>query len=120
MFRTVFLALPLLLVPLSPAPAAAAALSAAQSATGERCAEQNQRSRRRGRGIGGFLGGVAGGLGRIGGAAGLVGSVLPVGELLGEAIAGLLDSARRRMRPKKRCAAMSARPRPGPAKPAPT
>lgn len=68
---------------------AASGKSAEQSRTGQNCDQQNQRSRRRGRGIGGFLGGIAGGV--IGGPVGTVASVLPVGSMLGEAIAGLLD-----------------------------
>ncbi len=91
MLRAAFLALPLLALPaLAPLPAlAAASVAAEQSRTGETCTEQNQRSRRRGRGIGGMFGSIVGG--RIGGLGGVVTSVLPVGELLGEAIAGLLD-----------------------------
>jgi len=92
MFRAVFLAVPLLLLPIASASAAGGAVEA-QSATGERCEEQNQRSRSRGRGIGGFIGGMAGRIAPIGGA---LTSVLPVGELLGEAIAGLLDCAEQR------------------------
>jgi surface antigen len=93
MFRAALLALPLLALPASlPAPAAAADTAAAQSRTGEDCQRQNQRQRRRGRGIGGFLGGIAGGLGgRAGGVANVVTNILPVGQLLGEAIANLLD-----------------------------
>ncbi|HKR25349.1 MAG TPA: hypothetical protein VJS15_08830 [Allosphingosinicella sp.] len=89
MFRAVVLALPLLLAPVVlPAPASAA--DAAQSRTGETCdQQQGERRRRRGRGIGGMLGGIAGGF--IGGPVGTVTSVLPVGSLLGEAIAALLD-----------------------------
>jgi surface antigen len=96
MFRVVFLAVPLFLVPVAAAPAAAAAAGADQSATGERCDEQNQRNRRRGRGIGGVLGGIAGRIVPFGGAAGVVTSVLPVGSLIGEAIAGLLDCREQR------------------------
>jgi len=94
MFRSVFLAVALLLAPIwaLPAPAGAAA-AADQSRTGERCEEQNQRNRRRGGGIGGFLGGVANRIAPIGG---VVGQVLPVGQLLGEAIAGLLDCREQR------------------------
>lgn len=90
MYRAVLIALPLLVTPVAlPAPVAAASAVEAQSATGRNCEQQNQRSRRRGRGIGGVLGGIAGGF--IGGPVGTVTSVLPVGSLLGEAIAGLLD-----------------------------
>ena len=89
MFRAALIALPLLLTPIAlPAPAAAASAVEAQSRTGENCDQQSQRNRRRGRGIGGFLGGLGG---RFGGAAGVVSSILPVGQLLGEAIASLLD-----------------------------
>jgi len=59
----------------------------------DRCQQQRERSRRRGRGIGGVLGSVAGGVigGPAGGVANMVTSVLPVGALIGEAIASLLD-----------------------------
>jgi len=93
MFRTAFLALPLLLAPVAlPAPASAA--TEAQSRTGENCEQQGERRRRRGRGIGGVLGGIAGGI--IGGPVGTVTSVLPVGSLLGGAIASLLDCREQR------------------------
>ena len=89
MFRAALLSLPLLLTPVAlPAPVAAASTVEAQSRTGENCDQQNQRNRRRGRGIGGFLGGLGG---RFGGAAGVITSIAPVGQLLGEAIASLLD-----------------------------
>ncbi len=88
MFRAAFLSLPLLLAPVAlPAPAMGA--DAVQSRTGENCEQQGERRRRRGRGLGGMLGGIAGGF--IGGPVGTVTSVLPVGSLLGEAIASLLD-----------------------------
>jgi hypothetical protein len=90
MFRAVLIALPLLVAPVAlPLPAAAASVAAEQSRTGETCDQQSQRRRSRGRGIGGMFGSIVGG--RLGGAAGLITSVLPVGQLLGEAIAGLLD-----------------------------
>lgn len=93
MFRAALLALPLLALPAAlPAPAAAADTAATQSRTGEDCQRHNQRQRRRGRGIGGFVGGIAGGFGgRAGGVANVVTNILPVGQLLGEAIASLLD-----------------------------
>ena len=91
MKRVFFLSAPLLLASLAvslPAPASAQA----RSRTGEECQQQRQTRRQRGRGIGGFLGSVAGGLGgRIGGAANVVTNVLPVGDILGEAIAAMLD-----------------------------
>ncbi len=88
MFRAAFLALPLVLAPVAlPLPVMAAA--EAQSRTGETCDQQGERRRRRGRGIGGVLGGIAGGL--IGGPVGTVTSVIPVGSVLGETIASLLD-----------------------------
>jgi surface antigen len=77
-----------------PAPAAEAAPARAQAAAGERtCAQRRDRSRRRGRGIGSVVGGIAGGIigGPAGGVANMVTSVLPVGALIGEAIASLLD-----------------------------
>jgi surface antigen len=96
MFRPVFIALPLILAPLAasaPAPAATAGAAAAvQSRTGEDCSQQRQTRRSRGRAIGGVLGGMAGMFGGpAGGVAGTVAGVLPVGELLGEAIASMLD-----------------------------
>lgn len=95
MFRALLLAAPLALVPLAAsAPSASAANSAAQSRTGEDCDQQNQRNRRRGRGIGGVLGGIAGG--RLGPVGNVVTSVLPVGSLLGGAIAGMLDCREQR------------------------
>jgi surface antigen len=93
MFRAAFLALPLVLAPVAlPAPVAAA--DEVQSRTGENCDQQGETRRRRGRGIGGMLGGIAGGF--IGGPVGTVTSVLPVGSLLGEAIASLLDCREQR------------------------
>lgn len=90
MFRALLLAAPLLLVPVAlPSAAPFESAAFAQSRTGENCEQQNQRNRRRGRGIGGFLGGIAGG--RLGPLGNTVASVLPVGSLIGEAIAGLLD-----------------------------
>jgi hypothetical protein len=91
MFRAVLLAAPLLIVPVSlPGAAALDGAAAAQvSRTGENCEQQNQRNRRRGRGIGGFLGGLAGG--RLGPVGNVVSNVLPVGSLLGEAVASMLD-----------------------------
>ena len=95
MFRAVLLASPLLLVPVSlPTAAPFDGAAVAQSRTGENCEEQKQRNRRRGRGIGGFIGGVAGG--RLGPLGSAVSSVVPVGSLLGEAIAGLLDCREQR------------------------
>ena len=93
MLRALAIALPLLLAPVAlPAPALAA--DEAQSRTGENCEQQGERRRRRGRGIGGMLGGIAGGF--IGGPVGTVTSVLPVGSVLGEAIASLLDCREQR------------------------
>lgn len=96
MFRAAFLAVPLILAagPAALPAHAAASASAEQSRTGENCDEQNQRRRSRGRGIGGFLGGLAGG--RLGPVGNAVSNVLPVGSLLGEAIASLLDCREQR------------------------
>jgi len=96
MFRAVLLSLPLILAPVAlPTPASAYASAEMQSRTGENCdQQQGERRRRRGRGIGGLLGGIAGGV--IGGPVGTVTSVLPVGSLLGEAIASLLDCREQR------------------------
>jgi len=88
MLRALAIALPLLVAPVALPPPALAA-DEAQSRTGENCEQQGERRRRRGRGIGGALGGIAGGF--IGGPVGTVTSVLPVGSMLGEAIASLLD-----------------------------
>jgi len=95
MYRAALLALSLLAAPAAlPAPAFAASADEIQSRTGENCDQQGQSNRRRGRGLGGLLGGVAGGI--IGGPASMVTSVLPVGQLLGEAIASLLDCREQR------------------------
>jgi surface antigen len=88
MFRTMMLAAPLLLVPVAaPAPLIDAA-AVAQSVTGEECQQQRQTRRQRGRALGGLMGGIAG---RVGGVANVVTNMLPIGELLGEAIASMLD-----------------------------
>ncbi len=59
------------------------------------CEQQRRRSRNRGRALGGVIGGVAGGLaGRSAGTASTIAGAalsLPVGALLGEAFAALLD-----------------------------
>lgn len=89
MFRVALLATSLLLVPVAAMPVMAAGATAEQTRTGENCDQQSERRRQRGRGLGGMFGSIIGG--RLGGAAGLVNNVLPVGELLGEAIASLLD-----------------------------
>jgi len=94
MLRAVLLAMPLLLVPVAAPSLPLDGAAIAQSRTGESCEEQNQRNRRRGRGIGGVLGGFAGG--RLGPVGNVVSSVLPIGSLLGEAIAGLLDCREQR------------------------
>ncbi len=64
-------------------------------ATAGTCQDQQQRARRRGRAVGGVLGGVAGVVGgRNLGTAARIGvgiAAVPVGALLGEAIASLLD-----------------------------
>ncbi|WP_114951056.1 hypothetical protein [Sphingosinicella terrae] len=88
MFRALIIAAPLMLVSTT-LPLASPAL-AAQSDENQ-CPTSNER-RSRGRAIGGMLGSMAGMFGgRVGGAASTVTSMLPVGELLGEAIASLLD-----------------------------
>jgi surface antigen len=91
MFRVILLAAPLALATLSVSlPAAAQAQSV--SRTGEQCKSERETRRQRGRAIGGIASGV---LGRFGGRAGSVANVvsnfLPVSELLGEAIASMLD-----------------------------
>jgi len=94
MLRAISLALPLLLVPVAAPTLPLDGAAVAQSRTGEDCERQNQRNRRRGRGIGGFIGGFAGG--RLGPVGNVVTNVLPVGSLLGEAIASLLDCREQR------------------------
>jgi len=77
-----------------PAPDRQEAAPARTAAASDRnCEERRERSRRRGRDVGGFLGGIAGGVigGPAGGVANVVGGLLPVGALIGEAIASLLD-----------------------------
>lgn len=88
MFRVLFLAVPLSLVPLAASvPAAEAATSAEQSRTGEQCQRDN-RNRRRG---GSVLGGIGRGLlGRVGGGA-AANLIAPVGSMLGDAVMRLLD-----------------------------
>jgi surface antigen len=88
MFRIMMLAAPLLLVPVAaPVPLIDAA-AVAQAVGGEDCRQQRDTRRRRGRGLGSLVGGIAG---RVGGVASVVSNLLPVGELLGEAIASMLD-----------------------------
>jgi surface antigen len=87
MKRAVFLSATLVLASLSGSLALPSA-AVGQSASGQQCEQQRETRRQRGRGIGGMLGGLGG---RIGGVAGLVTNLLPVGELLGEAIAAMLD-----------------------------
>lgn len=93
MYRSFLLAVPIVAAPLAatvPAPVFGAA--AAQSRTGEDCSQRRETRRSRGRTIGGILGGAAGFLpGGAGNVASVATSVLPVGELLGEAIASMLD-----------------------------
>jgi surface antigen len=89
MFRALVIAVPMVVASMTivlPTPA----LAAQASAQGQ-CENSGER-RQRGRGIGGMLGGMAGALGgRMGGVAGMVMNNLPVAEMLGEAIANLLD-----------------------------
>ena len=94
MLRAFLLAMPLLLVPVAAPTLPLNDAATAQSRTGENCEQQNQRNRRRGRGIGGFLGGFAGG--RLGPVGNVVNSVVPVGSLLGEAVASMLDCREQR------------------------
>ncbi len=71
--------------PAEPAPAAASS---------EQCEQQNRRSRGRGRAIGGLIGGVAGAAVGRGGAVRRLATIAlsaPVGALIGETIARLLD-----------------------------
>jgi surface antigen len=91
MLRAFVLTAPLVLASLSVSlPTIAQAQSV--SRTGEQCQEQRERRRRRGRGFGSVLGGLAGAFGGpVGGVAGIATGYLPVGELLGEAIAAMLD-----------------------------
>jgi surface antigen len=94
MLRALMLAMPLLLLPAAVPILPLNDAAFAQSRTGENCDQQNQRNRRRGRGIGGFIGGFAGG--RLGPLGNAVNSVVPVGSLLGETIAGMLDCREQR------------------------
>ncbi|MEA3031572.1 MAG: hypothetical protein QOG13_2897 [Sphingomonadales bacterium] len=96
MKRVIFLSAPLVFASLS-LPLPAPVHAQARSRSGEDCQQQRETGRRRGRGIGGFLGGIAGAVGgHVGGVTSVVTSVLPVGQLLGEAIAGLLDCREQR------------------------
>jgi surface antigen len=88
MFRALIIAAPMVLASMT-IPVAAPAL-AWQGNDGQ-CQNSDAR-RQRGRGIGSMLGGIAGALGsRMGGVGGLIANNLPVGEMLGEAIASMLD-----------------------------
>lgn len=89
MFRALVIAAPMVVASLTVVPVASPAL-AWQNGNAQ-CGNSEER-RARGRGIGGMLGGMARGLGgRMGGVAGMVMNNVPVAEMLGEAIASLLD-----------------------------
>jgi surface antigen len=89
MFRALIIAAPMVVASLTVVPVASPAL-AWQNGNAQ-CGNSEER-RARGRGIGGMLGGMARGLGgRMGGVAGMVMNNVPVAEMLGEAIASLLD-----------------------------
>ena len=93
MVRVVLLSAPLLFASslLLPEPSGDAQAQSV-SRTGEQCQQQRQERRRRGRMLGGIIGGVAGTFGgSVGTAVSTATSLLPVGELLGEAIASMLD-----------------------------
>ena len=94
MFRALTLAAPLVLASMTlPLPALAQDSQANQApaVANSRCDNRDQR-RRRGRGIGNVLGTAAGMFGgAAGGVASMAVTMLPVGELLGEAIASMLD-----------------------------
>jgi surface antigen len=94
------LAIPLVLTPILATAAAAqkgeapsAAPAATRGASSGGCTdEQRESARQRGRSMGGMLGGLARGLGgRVGGAASMMTNLLPVDQMLGEAIANMLD-----------------------------
>ena len=91
MFRALLMSAPVLLASFAvsvPTPAEAQSVSR----TGEQCQEQRQQRRRRGRTIGGVLGGVGGMFGGpVGNVVSTATAFLPVGELLGEAFASMLD-----------------------------
>ena len=94
MSRVVFLAsVPLLLLALpTAAPAQSETAQAPPAANNQSCDEQRQTRRQRGRRLGGLLGGAASMFGgAVGGVAGAMTAMLPVGEILGEAIASMLD-----------------------------
>jgi len=94
MFRALTLSAAVLMTSVAlPLPAAAQETQANDppAVANSRCDNRDQR-RRRGRGIGSVLGGAASMFGgRVGGVAGMMTNMLPVGELLGEAIASMLD-----------------------------
>ena len=92
MFRALALAAPLVLASMTVSlPAQAQESAQGPAVANSRCDDRDQR-RARGRGIGSMLGAAAGMFGgRVGGAAGMITRMLPVGELLGEAIASMLD-----------------------------
>jgi surface antigen len=95
MFRAFVIAAPMVVASLSVSVAAPAMAAAAGQDNNAQCATAGQREQRRARGraIGGMLGGMAGMLGGgAGSAASVISSALPVSELLGEAIASMLDN----------------------------
>lgn len=93
MVRLVLLSAPLLFASATLLPAPEADTQAQSvSRTGEQCQEQRQERRRRGRRIGGIVGSVGGMFGGpVGNVVSTATAFLPVGELLGEAIASMLD-----------------------------
>ena len=89
MLRAIVIAAPLALASIT-IPVSAPALAVQQSTSGQ--CQPNAEARQRGRGIGGMLGGMARGLGgRMGGVAGMLANNIPIAEMLGEAIASMLD-----------------------------
>jgi surface antigen len=94
MLRVAILAAALTAAPIASAVAAQGKddRPAASADNGNCSDEQHENARSRGRGIGGMLGGLARGIGgRVGGVAGMMTRLLPVDEMLSEAIASMLD-----------------------------
>jgi surface antigen len=91
MFRAFIIAAPVVVASLS-VPLTLPAMAAMAAQGSNTCPSSDER-RSRGRGIGNMLGSMAGAFGgRMGGAASVVTSMLPVTELLGDAIAEMLDT----------------------------
>ena len=87
MYRALFLAAPLLLIPVSLPSTPVDGTAIAQSRTGEQCQRRNEGRRQAGAALGGIARGL---LGRVGGG-GVANVVMPMSSMLGDAIMNMLD-----------------------------